>query len=668
MEKIILPPKYYLDHFLEMVKTLKTLHGFLLEDHNWKFIKKFESLSEDAQCLYIRIANRKGILFDKRSFEFNNWEELESNGFIRKANLNDSDLFLGWVKKDLIKIMLDRRGTSYKKSLSRDALVEILSSSPLEADAFNDLVIHESYQDLQYLLFIFFGKIQESLILYTLRDLGIRKTSAKKIVKPKFESIEEAKSLYFYSTLDSVPETWPTPIGAEAKEKKEKMLLSFVEDFKKDQQPIKALELLRKCKTYPGSEKKVRLLFELGFKDECYECLQKMMDDPTHDEEILFAEDFLSRKFGSKRLSLLTEALRNARQLLIDDSFYRHPEFGVVDYYKKQNIVSHFAENDLWSAIFGMFFHDQLLLVEGHSEFDRLPDLKGKISYSGLGEWDWESALEKDYSDSELFILDEQTKTMVSDFLKVVSPNCLDVMLSYLSEDFWNRQTGFPDLFVIEENEIKFIEVKAEGDSLKNGQLKQLRELEKAGFKVEILNVKYRYTPDQVYVVVDIETTGHLSPFNRITEVAAVKVMNGQVVDRFQSLINPQRSIPRDIQSLTGITNEMVARAPAFHEVADLLHDFTKDAIFVAHNVQFDYGFIQKEFERIEKRFVRPYICTKVGMRKHYPKLESYGLKNLTRHFNIPLEHHHRAMSDAEAASGLLHLINQKRSEINSLA
>lgn len=668
MEKIILPPKYYLDHFLEMVKTLKTLHGFLLEDHNWEFLKRFESLSEDAKCLYIRVANRKGVLFDKHSFEFNNWEELEENGFIRKANEKDSCLFLDWAKKDLIKKILDEKGISYKKSSSRDGLVETLSSQSLSIDNFKDLIIHESYADLQYLLFIFFGKVQESLILYTLRDLGIRKSSAKKVVKPKFESIEEAKSLYFYSTLSEVPDSWPDPVGSEAKEKKEKMLLRFAEDFKKNQELEKALELLRSCETYPGTEKKARLLYDLGLKDECFESLQKMMDDPTHDEEILFAEDFLSRKFGSKRLSLLTEALRNARHLSIDDSFYRHPEFGVIDFYKKQKITAHFSENYLWSAIFGIFFHDQLIQVESHSEFDRLPDLKGKIQYSGLGTWNWTEALERDYSDSELFILNEETKEMVADFLKDAPPCALDKMLSYLAEDFWNRHTGFPDLFVIESGEIKFIEVKAEGDSLKNGQLKQLRELEKAGFKVEILNVKYRYTPDQVYVVVDIETTGHLSPFNRITEVAAVKVMNGQVIDRFQSLINPKRSIPRDIQSLTGITNEMVARAPAFHEVADELHDFTKDAIFVAHNVQFDYGFIQKEFERLEKRFVRPYICTKVGIRKHYPKLESYGLKNLTRYFQIPLEQHHRAMSDAEAACGLLHLINLKRSEINSPA
>lgn len=185
--------------------------------------------------------------------------------------------------------------------------------------------------------------------------------------------------------------------------------------------------------------------------------------------------------------------------------------------------------------------------------------------------------------------------------------------------------------------------------------------LEEAGLEVQILQVGYNVNPDQLYVVVDVETTGGRAGYHRVTEIGAVKIRNGQVVDRFQALINPERSIPREIQSLTGITNDMVKSAPKFKDIVEEFDHFTQGAIFVAHNVSFDYQFIQSEYERIERKFVRPYICTKSGMRKHYPGLESYGLKSLTTQFSIELAQHHRALFDAEAAAKLLLLINEKR-------
>lgn len=216
----------------------------------------------------------------------------------------------------------------------------------------------------------------------------------------------------------------------------------------------------------------------------------------------------------------------------------------------------------------------------------------------------------------------------------------------------------------IENGEIKFFEIKAPGDSLKERQLMQMIALQKAGFHVEVLQVEYTYNPLQLYVVVDIETTGGHLPYHRITELGAVKMRGGEVVEKFQSLVNPERRISREIEQLTGISNEMVAVAPKFHEVAAAFSQFTQDCIFVAHNVAFDYGFIQSEYERLEQKFVRPYICTKAGIKKHYPGLESYGLKNLCAHFGISLVNHHRALADAEAAAGLLLLINQKRAEL----
>jgi DNA polymerase-3 subunit epsilon len=163
--------------------------------------------------------------------------------------------------------------------------------------------------------------------------------------------------------------------------------------------------------------------------------------------------------------------------------------------------------------------------------------------------------------------------------------------------------------------------------------------------------------------VVDIETTGGNNSYNRITEIGMVKLIAGEEVARYQTLINPQRRIPSNITRLTGISDEMVADAPVFEQVADDIATFTEDAVFVAHNVNFDYGFIKQEFARLEQVYRRPKMCTVREMRRTYPGLPSYSLANLTRHFEITMERHHRALSDAKAAAELLKLAFEKDDE-----
>src|SRR5690606_27422779 len=97
----------------------------------------------------------------------------------------------------------------------------------------------------------------------------------------------------------------------------------------------------------------------------------------------------------------------------------------------------------------------------------------------------------------------------------------------------------------------RFIEVKAEGDALRMGQLSKARLLIQAGFEVEVLKVRWQVDPQQVYIVVDVETTGGSSQFHRITEVGAVKVQNGEIIDEFHSLVNPTRPIPEFISRIT---------------------------------------------------------------------------------------------------------------------
>lgn len=164
------------------------------------------------------------------------------------------------------------------------------------------------------------------------------------------------------------------------------------------------------------------------------------------------------------------------------------------------------------------------------------------------------------------------------------------------------------------------------------------------------------------YAVIDIETTGGSPIKSRITEIAIVLYDGEKVLDRFETLINPESYIPYNITELTGITDEMVADAPKFYEVAKQIVEMTKGAIFVAHNVNFDYKFIKEEFARLGYKYMRKQLCTVRLSRQTLPGLRSYSLDSMIKHLKIEMKDRHRAMADAEACRIILeHILNQQK-------
>ncbi len=160
-----------------------------------------------------------------------------------------------------------------------------------------------------------------------------------------------------------------------------------------------------------------------------------------------------------------------------------------------------------------------------------------------------------------------------------------------------------------------------------------------------------------LYTIVDIETTGGSSRNDRITEIAIIVHDGEKVIDQFVTLINPERSIPYFITGLTGISNEMVADAPKFYEVARKIVEMTEGRIFVAHNAGFDYHFIRQEFKSLGYPFKRDILCTLKLSRRFIPGLRSYSLGNLCEEINIKINHRHRARGDAEATVKLFEML-----------
>lgn len=166
-----------------------------------------------------------------------------------------------------------------------------------------------------------------------------------------------------------------------------------------------------------------------------------------------------------------------------------------------------------------------------------------------------------------------------------------------------------------------------------------------------------------MYAIVDIETTGGYAAANGITEISIRVLDGGKVVENFETLINPLQPIPRYIQAMTRITDEMVQAAPLFEEVAEKIFSILQDRIFVAHNVNFDYSFVKAHLSAAGYEFTGKKLCTVRLSRKIFPGLPSYSLGNLSRSLGITIRDQHRAGGDTEATLEVFKLLLENDKE-----
>jgi len=152
---------------------------------------------------------------------------------------------------------------------------------------------------------------------------------------------------------------------------------------------------------------------------------------------------------------------------------------------------------------------------------------------------------------------------------------------------------------------------------------------------------------DGDFVVFDIETTG-LDPFtDKITEIGAVRISNGQILEEFSTFVNPEISIPENIAKLTGIDDNLVANAPRIEEVLPEFLKFVGDSPLVAHNATFDYGFIMQNLRKLDMKAEYTLIDTLELSRKLFPDLSKYKLSSVAKHLQLESDRYHRASDDA---------------------
>ena len=164
-------------------------------------------------------------------------------------------------------------------------------------------------------------------------------------------------------------------------------------------------------------------------------------------------------------------------------------------------------------------------------------------------------------------------------------------------------------------------------------------------------------------VVFDIETTGLSNRTCRIIEIGAVLIRGGEVIDEMDIFVDPECEIPEEITSLTSITNEMVAGAPKEKEALEQFFAFAGDRLLIAHNANFDVGFIRVAAERQGMPFENTFLDT-VGLSKYVnPELKNHKLDTIAKHYQLEDFHHHRASDDAKILAHIFFVMQKRLSE-----
>lgn len=678
----------------------------LLGETEMSFVRGFRALPVEARALVVRLANRRGDHVRISSLKYGEIQDiptilqnLSECGFVRYPEGRDAIRILSELKRsEIVGLLRPLQGLSSKP---KPELLRIACQHEppigLPQEILSGFVIIHHSETIGFLFFLFFGKLRSNLQSLALRDLGIVKTRmGQSSFEVRFGSRETAAHCYFYAKVSERIQTsdeagllhlsdslceWPVCVEPEMLGARDQEICRLGARLERAGLADDAFKVYQHTAIHPARERMCRILLSKNETARAKELLDEMITNPSTDDELLFAEDFHARKFGERKLSRLTQVLRSAPVIEVDESLRESVEDAVVEHFNKQGETALRSENHLWTSLFGLLFWNELQGRNGetkHNEFEHRPTqlvdgtffIKNQAAINrqlslirtGAALPFLEDIMEfHGGKRNGVFTWRRDTKPLIRAFIVHATPDALEATLRRMAMNPSTSDIGFPDLMIIGGGGLRFVEVKAEGDQIRRHQLVQMQALEKEGFTVDVVRVRWVADPDQEYVVVDVETTGGKAAHHRVTEIGAVKVRRGKVIDRFHTLLNPERRIPREITRITGITDAMVADAPKFPDISGAFRDFVGKAVFVAHNARFDHGFIREEYMRLGEGFRSPTLCTVVAMRRYFPGLPSYSLARLTQHFGIPLESHHRALCDAEATAQLLHLINGRR-------
>lgn len=547
--KIELPPKYYLEYFNYVLEFVKDKYKEILIHEEWAFLRKFYCLSEDAQCLFVRFTNRKGIFFKTDKLEYSEIEsvelclsELETAGFVSKLNFeqhqnNLSELLKILTKKDLEKIDELKKVKNLKKEEVIAVLPNLISIGPFFNKISSEFSIVKTNfeREVNFIKYLFFGNRYMDMTEFVVRDLGfiqyykhqnddlVSRFSSRKEAEDKWHISDQFEIFNEFKVTKTASEIrdWFLILNANlndlseiARQSYEVLILKIGSYFERNKEYEFAIETYKLTDKVPSRERQVRNLAKLKYLEEAILLCNEMVANPYNADEAIFSKDFIFQLDSKvkKTKKSTTEFLHLAESITIPKTHKNNVELGTIAYYLENGKFATFSENHLWRAIFGLFFWDIIFdpsLVSFHHPFQRRPsDLhlpqfyekrKNQIE-NKLQEFDksedfldflWVNYQKHEGIANPFVIWLNEIWELVRVAVQKIELEKLKKILHLISKNIVENSRGLPDLFVWDDNNYELVEVKSPTDNLSNQQLFWLRYFKEIGINAKVLRVYF---------------------------------------------------------------------------------------------------------------------------------------------------------------------------------
>jgi hypothetical protein len=549
MAQIELPPKYYWNNFLYLLDFVQKKSTPLLQSREYNFINHFQSLSEDAQCLFVRMVNRRKTFFKSHLFlyaEINNIpnaiNELLDKQFISQLSPIHEDKVLYlleiFTKSELLQIIRQTGEKPNKQAKKSELTLWIFEHLPF-TDLVNiitqeeEVIKQEFEEEVEFLLYLFFGNLEMDMTRFVIRDLGHvhyeqfdegKLTSFFKTRKEAEDKLKMEKAYQHYGFLSvlytpqelydwflSQISDWQY-LSDMGQRIFDKLCLDLGKLLEKNQLEREALKIYQYTSKPPSLERQVRLLYKLGWEQEALILCKKLEINPLNPEEKLFAMDFRRKleKKGNKRTT--TQWLKQADSIDIDRAFTNNVEIGALEYFKNQGFEGYFTENYLWNAMFGILFWDIIFDEDQdaiHHPFQLAPSDLMREDF-------WEKRQDKllartvvlenpdvFFAHVQDIIQNKQGKANpfvfwhedlflhLSKCYEWLDSDQIGAVVLEIAKNVKEYAKGFPDLFVWNKETYYFIEVKSPNDHLSAYQVFWLSFFQELGVNAKVLRVNF---------------------------------------------------------------------------------------------------------------------------------------------------------------------------------
>ncbi len=401
-QKVILTPRYYLDNFRYVLDFVKRLYGTLLSDAEWTFIHPFEALGLDAQSLYVRLSNRKGLFFRLNKLNYAEIidlpgaaDALQTAGFIDQLSAHHEAMgeaaLSVFTKPELLELLpfepeeLRQLGKEKKEAVVQYALQELNFGEIVTALSTRESVVKLNFEAEDMMLkYLFFGNRGGNMTEFVIRDLGMinfeqydesqmtarfrtrKEVEDKLLISLTSESFYEQKEAerpaediynWFLNWNETRPELSDIAIPGY-----QKLVCRVGAHLERQKLPDQALAVYELSDRVPARERRVRLLFKNGSTEEALALCDEIAVAPLNADERYFANDFRDKILGlsekKRTRKATTRFLSDAESVSIPAAYRHHMEEGVMNYYFEQGYDAAFTENYPWRGLFGLVFWD----------------------------------------------------------------------------------------------------------------------------------------------------------------------------------------------------------------------------------------------------------------------------------------------------------------------